>query len=572
MLGRVFTPAPAVGGEQQQGEVLTAAPAPAAAHYRELVLELVEASPTNPRRTFNPDKHRELVASVAAHGVLQPVLVRPHPTLEGRYECVAGERRRRAAVEARLGSLPAIERAMTDKAVLEIQLIENGQREDVHPLEEAVAIGRLHDEPYRVPIEEIAPELGKSVAYVYRRLRLRQLHAEVQEVFVAGVLTLGAAEQLARIPDADRQRGVLKEMRELYPPPLSANTVAEFLRRRVFLRLAGASFDRQDETLPGGACEKCPKRTGAQRELFDEGDQDDMCLDADCFAKKTDAAWERVAAAAEAKGKRVLTETEGRKIFAYGTDSVAHGAGFVEASARCWGDSRHRTFKQLVGKEAPLAIARTPSGAPVELYARPDVVKTLQAKGLREAASAADGGAKEREKDRERTRTLMSESRRRREVNRRAIAKVVEAAEAAQPQLTFWRLLLNALLDHVWYEVVGVVAMRRGVVQDKNRGRAEQALRKAAERMSAQELSALVLELLVMRGADSPYGARRLVEACGLYKVDYKSIEREVKAGAGGGQAKSKAIASGISAKPKAAASAKNLAKGTKTKAAGTSR
>ena len=157
---------------------------------QDLPLRNIHESKTNPRRQFDETKLAELADNIRLHGVLQPVLVRPLPGGEaGQYELVAGARRYRASQLAKRETIPATIRELTDTQCLELQLIENLQRADVHELDEArgyAALMQLQPETYTV--ETLAEKIGRSEKYVYARLRLLQLVDEVQQAFYTGKL------------------------------------------------------------------------------------------------------------------------------------------------------------------------------------------------------------------------------------------------------------------------------------------------------------------------------------------------------------------------------------------------
>lgn len=170
-------------------------------HLVTLPIPDVRQSSTNPRTTFRPEALDELAASVRAHGVLQPILVRR--TDDG-WELIAGARRLRAAHLAGLSSIPAHVVTMSDQEAREAQIIENLQREDVHPLDEAEAYERLLTNDPAYTVEAIAAKIGKSAAYVYGRLTLLRLIPEVREAFRREVITPSHAHKLASVP-AERQ-------------------------------------------------------------------------------------------------------------------------------------------------------------------------------------------------------------------------------------------------------------------------------------------------------------------------------------------------------------------------------
>jgi ParB/RepB/Spo0J family partition protein len=162
-------------------------------------LEQIAESPLNTRKRFNEATLAELAESLRSEGQLTPVLVRPHASGHGIYELAAGHRRYRAAKLAGLATLAAMVRPMDDETFLKVLTIENLQREDVHPLEEADGYAELI-EVLRYDVAKIASSVGKSERYIYDRLKLRTLAPEVRELFFAGRIELAHAIELTRIP------------------------------------------------------------------------------------------------------------------------------------------------------------------------------------------------------------------------------------------------------------------------------------------------------------------------------------------------------------------------------------
>lgn len=173
---------------------------------KEIRLEELAPSPTNPRKTFDQVKLEELAASIREKGILEPLLVRPHVNGDGtKYEVVAGERRFRGARLAERETAPCIVQDLTDLEVLEVQTIENLQRDDVHPLEEAegyVALMKAgeYDEG------RIAERIGKTRAYVYRRVQLVNLIPALKRIFTDGELGVGHAELLSVLKPEEQAR------------------------------------------------------------------------------------------------------------------------------------------------------------------------------------------------------------------------------------------------------------------------------------------------------------------------------------------------------------------------------
>ncbi len=160
----------------------------------------VAANPHQPRRQFTNEAMTELIASVRAHGVLQPILVRP--VAGGRYEIIAGERRWRAAQAVGLHEIPAVVRALDDRMAFEIALIENIQRSDLNAIEEARGYRRLIDD-FGHTQAVLAGIVGKSRSHVTNLLRLLELPESIQSMVEAGQLTMGHARALATAADPE---------------------------------------------------------------------------------------------------------------------------------------------------------------------------------------------------------------------------------------------------------------------------------------------------------------------------------------------------------------------------------
>lgn len=173
--------------------------------FRDLAIETVHESKHNPRRHFDEAGMAQLVDSVRTVGIITPILVRPQ---DYGYEIAAGHRRYRAARTIGLETVPCHIRSMTDQEFLEVLTIENLQREDVHPLDEAAGYHAMLSAPYRMPVEKIAERVGRSVKYIYDRVKLLDLSEPLQELFWEGMLTAGHAILLARLSDKDQARAL----------------------------------------------------------------------------------------------------------------------------------------------------------------------------------------------------------------------------------------------------------------------------------------------------------------------------------------------------------------------------
>jgi ParB family chromosome partitioning protein len=169
---------------------------------RTVGIDQIEPWLEQPRQYIEEEALAELAESVATHGILQPILVRSKPGSEGRFEIIAGERRWRAAQKARLHEVPVIVKTLTDVQALEIALIENLQRADLNPLEEAIGFARLMKE-FGHTQEKLAASLGKSRSYLANTLRLLALPGSVQLLVRQGKLTAGHARALVTAKDPD---------------------------------------------------------------------------------------------------------------------------------------------------------------------------------------------------------------------------------------------------------------------------------------------------------------------------------------------------------------------------------
>lgn len=172
-----------------------AEPPSSSAPKRTLGIGQLSPDPNQPRQFFDDKALSELTDSIKTHGLIQPILVRPHPHEEGRYEIVAGERRWRAAQRAQLHEVPVIIREMDDATALQIALIENLQRQDLNAIEEAKGYQRLFDE-FAYTQEKVAETVGKSRSYVANIVRLLQLPISVQSLVSKNELSAGHARAL----------------------------------------------------------------------------------------------------------------------------------------------------------------------------------------------------------------------------------------------------------------------------------------------------------------------------------------------------------------------------------------
>jgi ParB family transcriptional regulator, chromosome partitioning protein len=282
---------------------------------RELPIAMLTESPTNPRRNFDEGFLKGLASSIQSQGVLASLLVRPK---DQRYEIVFGAQRFRAAQIAGKEIVPVEIRDMTDAQVMEAQRVENLQRRDVHPLEEARSFKGLLDlEEPRYSIEQIAVKIGKPPVYVATRLKLTELSEVVMEEFYREEIGVGHALLLAKLP-LDKQEEALKAcFREDWSASsdrkakrilLPVRSLQTWIEQNILLVLKEAPFDKRDAHLVAiaGSCADCPKRTGHNKLLFSDLGKLDACTDPSCYQAKVDA---HVAKTIAAKPKLVQIST-----------------------------------------------------------------------------------------------------------------------------------------------------------------------------------------------------------------------------------------------------------------------
>lgn len=167
-----------------------------------LPIDLVHSNPDQPRRQFSENELEELAASIRERGIIQPVVVRPHPKKDKQYQIVAGERRWRAAQRAGLHEIPAVVRDFDDRTVLEVAIVENVQREDLNPIEEAEGYQALIDR-FGYTQEALSRIVGKSRSHLANTLRLVGLPETVRQAVIEGRLSAGHARALLSAPDPE---------------------------------------------------------------------------------------------------------------------------------------------------------------------------------------------------------------------------------------------------------------------------------------------------------------------------------------------------------------------------------
>jgi ParB/RepB/Spo0J family partition protein len=345
-------------------------------------------SQTARRKHFAKEDLAELVESVKAHGVLQPIIVRTLPKVSGK-ELVAGERRFLAAKSAGLDSIQAVVRELTDEQVIEIQLIENLQREDVHPMQEAEGYHELVSK-YGHPIEDVYTRVGKSRSYVYGRMKLLALSEKCRNAFYDAEISASIALLLARIPVEKLQNAALKEIcGGEWRTPMSYRQARQHIEEEFMLRLGEAPFPTDDPDLNGGVgpCGTCPKRTGNQPELFADVKGADVCTDPVCFKGKTVAHGNRLMAAAREAGREIIAGPAAKKIAPNGVEHYSYEVrgGYHLLDHEYWAGSQRTSARKLLKPDAATALLQDPeTGKVVEVAHESQLKKPKRESGGRE--------------------------------------------------------------------------------------------------------------------------------------------------------------------------------------------
>lgn len=496
-----------------------------ATEYRNVPLALLTESKTNPRRIFDDAPLRELADSIRTHGVLSPLLVRP--TAENGFEIVAGARRYRAAQIAEADTVPVRIVSLTDAQALEAQLIENLQRKDVHPMEEAQGFRALLDlDDPQYTVEQIAAKMGKSPAYVTTRLKLTDLTPAVVESFYAEEIGVGHALLLAKLQPAQQQEALKGCYREVYnngPKPqrilLPVRNLQFWIETNIVLALKDAPFDRKDaELVPtAGSCLECPKRTGHNKLLFsDIGGKLDCCTDPACYQAKVAA---HVAKTIAAKPTLVQIST------AYGQQKEGSATlprnKYTEIRAEKPTDkdeAKRPEFKVCRFTTEAIVTEGSEIGTVRKVCANPTcpVHHPARPTSRRDDAAKAEVEKQRREQAIAQTTGL------------RVLAAIAEAVPVRllKRDLLFLAEKLVSLLDESRIETL---ARQHGIRQKRDDGGVTRTFLAYLRRADEGTLSKAIVEAVILMVAARPNCNGILREAATLYKVDTDAITAQVK-------------------------------------------
>lgn len=326
--------------------------------FQSLPIAEISISKTN-RKRFNEQALNELADNIKANGLIQPILVRPMSPSEQLqpYEIVCGERRYRASIIAGLDHINTICRELTDTQAAELQLIENLQREDPHPMEEAEGYQALmlHS---GYTADMLADKLNKSKSQIYATLKLCNLCTELRDKFFENEkFTRSLALLIARIPVPALQVEAFNEIIDEYGDgePMSYRDAAIHVQMNYNVNLKIAIFSTTDAKLvpDAGSCKECPKRTDNDPDLVDR--DKNVCTDPKCFEQKIIAHHAQVVAKANKKGLTVYEGATAAKAISAAKNNTDI---FVVAETRLGRfdnlksqDDAHKSFASAVGTD-----------------------------------------------------------------------------------------------------------------------------------------------------------------------------------------------------------------------------
>lgn len=261
--------------------------------FQNIPLKSIFPDPNQPRKFYDETAMEELTNSIKESGVLQPILVREQPDRHDKYLIVCGERRYQASKTAGLKEIPAIIRSITDEEALQLQIVENLQRKDVHPMEEAVAF-KSFQESRNWSFEEIAKRVGKSEYYVKQRIKLNSLCDEFQKLFFQNKINITDALQVSKF-EAEIQVELFNELvddDDLNNPTFHLD-IESYQLNKFRGKLQNATFDIEDATiLPTmGACSNCQFNSAVLKLFPDQNGA--TCENIKCFNEKTNLSFQR---------------------------------------------------------------------------------------------------------------------------------------------------------------------------------------------------------------------------------------------------------------------------------------
>lgn len=466
----------------------------------DLPVECVVQSQTNPRKSFAEGPMQELAQSIKIYGVKQPGLARPIG--KEKWEIVMGERRWRATTIAGRKTMPFMVQELDDQTTQELQLIENLQREDLDPLEEAQGYAELMRR-HKYSVDDLVAVMGKKGkgrSSIFNALGLLKASKPVQEAMRAGKIDVYVANEIRKVPGEALQSKVLKQVLEgaerwvgndRLKTALSVRATKDLIEANYQLELKTAPFDQKATYAlapgPAGPCAECPHRSGNARDTFPDIKNPDVCTHPECFGFKKAAAIELLKVAARERGQKVLTENEFRR------------GDFVNLDDSCYsvqGAGCPKWRALVKGQEFTPAMVEMGDGEIIEALPK-DQAKELAKRNKHRFDSPSGGGG-----DAAYRKKQLAEQKKKKTY--RAAAGVASAEILAKLVLrngdldsSLWKLLAREAVHFVSIEQEDFVAKRRGLSESINDSRG--ALRKWLKQNEDKpaECAQLVVELLL---------------------------------------------------------------------------
>ncbi len=517
------------------------------------------------REHFTKEGLDQLAASVRQVGVAEPLLLRPLG--KDGFELIAGERRWLAARAAGLAEVPAMVRPCTDEQALELQLIENLQRVDLHEMEEAEGYDALR-KLKKLTADQVAEQVGKSRSQVFARLKLLELCPEARKAFYAGEMEASVALLVARVPGAEAQRALLKDISgkgEFYwdhEGPPTFRQVQEHVQEAYMADLKGASFKLDDATLRKGcttflACTACPKRTGNQKDLFTEIKNPNICTDPFCLKAKENAHKARVRDELEAKGETIISGDKAKKIKPHAYSRELKD-GYVELDQEDYIGGGFKTWRKAVGKQ-PLAttLLECPhTGKLLQVAKREDVNAALKANGIDPNKRMGSGSSSD-QKAKERKARLETA------IRLRILADIRTASRARQFDRDDTILVAGAFFDRLGFDgckhLVDAWNAAAGIEKPKGHEYVRDFAKKLPQ-LSDAELGALFLDMALINDCHvasySTPDVKGLLATAKRLGIDVEKIRTELTEAAKDKQAAKKKA---VKAKPAAKATSEKV-------------
>lgn len=480
----------------------------------------------------DPEKIRELADSIRENGQLAPGIARKasDPKAIAEYELLVGTRRWRACALLGIG-FDVIVRELDDRQAQELVLVENVQREDLPPLDEAEAYAHLLELGHP-DAKSIADRVGKKPSHVVRRLALLQLSPRVRAALEGETIGIEQALLIARVPSAKVQEELLDWAVPTNPnlEPSSARELREHIMRGHTRDLSTVPWDLADATLvaSAGACETCPSNTAIQQDLYSDVEAGKaLCTDAACFAKKVDR---YVSIRAKEDGRTVLSKAEAAKVIdPFG--NVRPSTGYIDLDANCYvaaptSAAHGKPWRKALKKELPkdaIVLAAAADGTLRELLperiakaalrkAHPDEAKNAPDRKRKNGGAEDDAGEHEAAEARERLGYAL-------------LGKIVEAI-AADPSGDYdevYRVLAEtaAFACPVGYMPPELERLFGTKSWEELSGKTS---RSPAPVNLAIALAALMLPVLEEDGPESS----RVVALCKAYGIKPKAVEKAI--------------------------------------------